>query len=442
MPDRYVLLGLASARAAWFRNVAAWATAASLPAEFVKCVSVEEVRARLASGRPVSALLVDARLPEVDRDLVDRAREAGAAVLVVDDGRGPRDWGALGVHRVLPAEFDRRTLLDALAAFAPVVTRHESLPGDPAPAAGPPPGGRVVAVCGPGGTGVSTVAVALAQGLAAPGAGEVVLADLALHAEQAALHDARDVYPGVQELVEAFRAGRLSSAEVRAVTFAVVERGYDLLLGLRRARAWSTLRPRAFEAALDGLRAAYTTAVCDVDADVEGEEEGGSADVEDRHVMARTVLRSADVVFVVAVPGMKGLHSLLRVLGDLRAFGVPGERIVPVVNRAPRSRRTRGELAKGFGELLGPTAVATPLFLPERDVDDALRDGVRLPAALVGPLVTACAAVAGRQPPSSAAAGLVAVPVRPGSLATWSSAEDEGHGEGEGHGQGGEEAAG
>lgn len=430
MPDRYVLLGLAAARSAWFRGVAAWATAASLPAEFVKCVSAEEVRARLASGRPVSAVLLDGRLPEVDRDLVDRVRQAGAAVFVVDGGRGGRDWASLGVHRVLPAELDRRTLLDALAACAPVVSRHETLPGDPVPAvAGAPASGRVVAVCGSGGTGVSTVAVALAQGLAS--SGDVVLADLALHAEQAALHDARDVYPGVQELVEGFRSGRVSPAEVRAMTFSVVERGYDLLLGLRRARAWSTLRPRAFEAALVGLRGAYPTVVCDVDADVEGEEDGGSADVEDRHVMARTALRTADVVFVVAVPGMKGLHSAVRVLGELRAFGVPGERIVPVVNRAPRSRRARGELATGFAELLAPMAVAAPLFLPERDVDAALRDGVRLPSALVAPLVGAFEAVAERESSPAVGAGLVAVPVRPGSLATWSGDEEGIEGEGE-----------
>ena len=37
---------------------------------------------------------------------------------------------------------------------------------------------------------------------------------------------------------------------MRALTFAVVERRYHLLLGLRRARYWSTLRRTSFEAAL------------------------------------------------------------------------------------------------------------------------------------------------------------------------------------------------
>lgn len=417
MYERYVLLGLASARAPWFRAVAAWATAASLPADFVKCVSVEEVRARLASGRPVSAVLVDGRLPAVDRDLVDIARAAGAAVLVVDDGRSGRDWHALGVGRVLPDGFEREALLDALAACAAVVPRAEVLPGDPLPADGGAGTGlgRVVAVCGAGGTGVSTVATALAQGLADAGA-DVVLADLALHAEQAVLHDARDVVPGVQELVEAFRIGRPSTDEVRSFAFHVEDRGYDLVLGLRRARSWSALRPRAFEAAVDGLRAAYSTVVCDTDADIEGEDAGGSADVEDRHVMARTALRVADVVLVVASPGTKGLHSLVRVMGDLREFGVPSDRLVPVVNRAPRSRRLRAESASAFAALVRSAAVATPLFLPERDIDNVVRDGVRLPAAVVAPLVGAVAAVSQRD----AAAVAEPVPLRPGTVAAWS----------------------
>ena len=58
--ERYVLLGLAPARAPWFAALAQWATAATIAAEFIKCVSGDEVRARLASGRPHSALLVDA----------------------------------------------------------------------------------------------------------------------------------------------------------------------------------------------------------------------------------------------------------------------------------------------------------------------------------------------------------------------------------------------
>ena len=87
--ERYVLLGLAPARAAWFGALAQWATSASIAAEFIKCVSGDEVRARLASGRTYSALIVDATDPSFDRDLVDAATAAGTPVIVVADQRGP-----------------------------------------------------------------------------------------------------------------------------------------------------------------------------------------------------------------------------------------------------------------------------------------------------------------------------------------------------------------
>lgn len=90
--ERYVVLGLAPARAAWFRSVGSWANSGALAAEFVKCLSAEEVGARLASGRPYSALVADGCLPSLDRDLVARAAAAGCAVLVVDDRRVDRDW--------------------------------------------------------------------------------------------------------------------------------------------------------------------------------------------------------------------------------------------------------------------------------------------------------------------------------------------------------------
>ena len=77
----------------------------------------------------------------------------------------------------------------------------------------------------------------------------VLLADLNLDADQAALHDARDVVPGVAELVDAHRGGQPSADEIRTLTFRVPSRSYHLLLGLRRHRDWTVLRPRAFEAA-------------------------------------------------------------------------------------------------------------------------------------------------------------------------------------------------
>src|SRR5690606_34654580 len=68
--------------------------------------------------------------------------------------------------------------------------------------------------------------------------------------------------------------------------------------------------------------------------------------------------------------------------------GVPARRVVPVLAGAPRSPRDRAELADALGQLVaaslgaGGAALPSPVFLPRRKVDVALRDGVALPRPL------------------------------------------------------------
>ncbi len=427
MSERYVVAGLARARTDWFRRVGRWATEASIPVEFVRCVSVAELRARLGGGRPFSAVLVGGDTPGLDRDLLALARDVNAAPIVVADDP-PRDWLELGAAVVLPSDLGRQPLLDALMSVAaPVRDVHARGDGDvlDAPAAEQ---GRLVAVTGPGGTGASTVAMAVAQGFAASGERRVVLADLCRVAELAMLHDAQVVVPGLQELVEAHRGVDPPVSTVVDTTFAVPSRGYRLLLGLRRPRQWTTLRPRALEASLAGLRRAFDLTVADVDPDTEGEGETGSVDVEERHLSSRLTLARADAVLVVGEPSTKGLYSLARLLGDLLAFGVPPQRIVTVCNRSPRSARQRAEstgtLAALLDGQLGGRELTSPLHLPERRVEAAVRDGVALPAPLPGDLAAAVAPLLDR-PRAAEASTAVPVPVVPGSLGLTTRFADE-----------------
>lgn len=436
--ERFVVLGLAHVRSTWFAQVSQWATAAALPVDFVKCVSLDEVRARLASGRAFSALLVDAGIAGVDRDLVDLAARISCSTLLVDDGSLRAEWAELGVAAVLPADFDRqqfRTVLDQHAHPIGTVTT-------PAARSDAPPSehperwqGRLVAVTGAGGTGSSTMAMALAQGLGRDVRNRslVVLADLALDADQAMLHDARDIVPGVQELVDAFRHGSPPADEIRSLTFGDGH-PYRLLLGLRRHRDWSVLRPRSFRAALDGLRAAFTQVVADIDPDLEGEAQCGSIDVEERNLMSRTVAAQADVVVVTALAGTQGLHRLGRVLGDLRELGVPDTRLLPVVNRAPRSPRARAEITRALADLLAarhqpdtPSALASPLFVTEhRRIDAAIRDGLGVPSSLAASVTAAVGSLADRVAHESlrTTGPDEPVAVRPGSLGSWATSQE------------------
>lgn len=436
--ERFVVLGLAHVRSTWFARVSQWATAAALPVDFIKCVSLDEVRARLASGRAFSALLVDAGIIGVDRDLVDLAARISCTTLFVDDGSLRSEWAELGVAAVLPANFDRqqfRSVLDQHAHPIGTVTTSISQGPEPVPAHPSAWRGRLVAVTGAGGTGTSTVAMALAQGLGRDVRNRslVLLADLALDADQAMLHDARDIVPGVQELVDAFRHGTPAADEVRALTFGDGH-PYRLLLGLRRHRDWTVLRPRSFQAALDGLRSAFTQVVADIGADLEGEAQCGSIDVEERNLMGRTVATQADVVVVTALAGPQGLHRLARVLSDLRELGVPDTRLLPVVNRAPRSPRSRAEITRALADLLAMrrdpdtvSAMASPLFVAEqRRIDATIRDGLGVPSALASSITVAVAALTDRLDLDATGIAGTAEPVavRPGSLGSWATSQE------------------
>lgn len=420
--DRYVVLVLASPRAGWFRLLAQWSHSSSLPVDLIKCVSVEELRSRLTSGHAFSAVLADSTLRSVDRDLIDLAHRAQCPLVIVEDPRRSTNWTSLGAATTLSCEFDRKELLEALRRHAVTVSCGATVPGTTSVATlGSPVVGQVVAVCGSGGTGTSTLSIALAQGMAAR-SNRVLLADLARNAEQAMLHDARDVVPGLPELVEAHRSANLEASEVPSFTFDVVERGYNLLLGLRRASAWASLRPRSFVAAFETIASTYDVLVCDTDSDIEGETDGGSLDVEERNVMSRTAIAQSDAVVVVGIGGMKGLHSMGRLINDLSSYGVQPSAIVPVINRTPRHPRQKAEVTRTLARLVPEGgSLNSPVFVPERRLDECLRDGLALPATLVDPLteaVSACLADNEAQavgPPESPRETLSVFPPSPAS---------------------------
>lgn len=426
--ERFVVLGLAHVRSGWFREVGRWASSAMAPIDYLKCVSAEEVRARLATGRAFSALLADGSLPGLDRDLFDEARDAGCAVIVVDDGVRQRNWSDLGASAAVADGFTRTELVDLLHQHSSPIGQVDRLPGtvlDEEHATQWQ--GHLVGVTGPGGAGSSTLAMALAQGLAVDPRHRnlVALADLSLDADLAMMHNARDVIPGVQELVDAHRVGTPTLEEIRALTFDGESRGYRLLLGLRHHRDWTAIRVRAFEAAVASLRRCNRIVVADVDDDLEGESETGSADVEDRNLMARTIVGQADLVLAVGLPGLTGIHHLVRTCGRLLAAGLEPERLVPVINRSPRQSRARGSITATFADLLGAERMAhNPIHVGERrGVDEALLDGVPLPAALAEviarPTHAVLESVGARRP----VAPTQPRPIQPGSLGHWTDEE-------------------
>lgn len=394
---RYVVLGLAPPRAPWFTTVSRWSTAGSLPIEFVKCVSADDLRARLESGRPFSAAILDGRLPAVDRDLIGTLEERNIAAIVIGaDGPHP-DWLGLGAVAVLPDDPDRAALLDALAAHGRLI-EEVGTPLDPDTEPVPDIGwlGPLVAVIGRSGVGTSTLAAALAQQLARDPryASDVLLADLVRHAHQAVLHDTRDIVPGIQEVMDLHRSGTPTGDDVRRLTYEIPERGYRLLLGLRNPRDWVTIRARALSASLESLRRMSRIVIADTDPELEGEAETGSFDIEDRHLLGRRTTAVADLVVVVATPSLTGLHRLAQQIEELRGHGTPGRRLLVTINRAPRSARSRAELSRVVTELTRnrdhPDPHLGPIFVPDRrGTESAHRDFGPIHHSIGGPLAAA-----------------------------------------------------
>jgi hypothetical protein len=427
--ERFVVLGLARVGAPWFSDVARWSTSAALPVEFIKAISTDEAKVRLAAGRPYSALLVDESVVGFDRDLLVAAAERDCAVLVVSGG-GP-GVALVEPANLLPRAFSRDDLLRALTQTCTPIDRRTQLVTEPAPL---DPGfrGQVVTVTGAGGTGRSTVAMGLAQELAADPrrAEQVCLVDGCLAADQGTLHGAPDVVPSVLELGDAHRLGRPAGDDIRSYTWRIDDRGYHLLLGLRQRRDWTALRARSFEAALDGLRRAFGLLVIDTDDDVDGEQATGSLDQDERTAMARLSVAGADVVVAVGTPDLLGVHHLLRVTRDVLALGVPPRAVVPVFNQAPASRRARSTVSRSFGQLLqlsGSLPVASPHHVPfHKGIDLAIRDTRSLPTSWITSLRHSIDGLLRGTEASARPTRRRLVAVRPGELGAWSDAGDAG----------------
>lgn len=436
MRERFVVLGVAPVRRTWFSNVSRWAHEAALPIEFIKCISTNEAISRLESSRPFSALLIDASATGIDRDLLDLATSVGCAPVIVDHGLVDRDWADLGAKAVIPERFDPADLIDVLEANAMAIgtsAEESSATGEPTQSTSP--NGRVVAVTGPGGMGSSTIAMALTQGLAETARRRpIVLADMALHASQAMLHDTRDVVPGLIEFIESHRLGSPTAADAMSSVHSFPERGYDLLLGLRHHRDWTSVPARALAASWTTMTSCYETTVCDITGDFDGLEETGSEDIEDRNRLARQAARKSDLVLVVSRGGAWGMRHLISTIVSLEETGVETARIMPVINFAPRNPRAKAEISKAIVELLNGRskdagALAPAVFVPFRkNLDSAFGSGDPLPNAITAPLVSSVDAVLRNFDDAAPRAVQNADPepvlVTPGSLGTWSEIDD------------------
>ena len=386
--DRWQVAGIASPHSKWFFDLARWSNAAAVPVDFVKCISVFELLSRFSIGETYSAVLIDADVGDLDRAFVSKANDYGTEVILVGE-ISRQEWTSLGAVAQLAANFKREDLITSLQMHIRSSDTAQDIENNVGfmPSVGWQ--GHLVAVTGGGGSGASLLAMALAQGFAreASNRGLVLLADLALNADQAIMHDTRDLIHGLQELVESCYSGWLGHSRLRHLFCEPEGRGYHLLSGLRRHLDWTTLKQRPLEAALNGLIRTYRFVIADTEVDLEGRSDTGSSGIEDRNRLARTVIRRSDLIVVVGASDMLSMHSLVRTILYLVDKGIDCDRLLPVINKTVKNPRVRSSLKSALAQTLANTEaqhIAEPVFVPmHRGVESALRDGVALPAILV-----------------------------------------------------------
>ncbi|UFU07605.1 AAA family ATPase [Ruania halotolerans] len=344
-----------------------------------RCADAAELVAAAVAGLGTVAVLDDEEV--VDRRLVARLRSVGAATVVLCDGADCERYADLGAIAV-PRGVDPMPAVVAVAEGAAITSVAEEFPGEsdepgsidgtaaPLPAATrrSPVEPRVITVTGaPGAPGRTTLAIALADELAATGAptmlidadlwGGSIAQTLGLVAESA----------GLSAAIRAADRGSLDDAALDRLLVTMPD-GLRVLTGLARAARWREVGPDSVDALLDRARRQAAWVV--VEAPVLVPEDEGFDVGPGRNAVAHTLLAAAQEVLVVGAAEPIAIQRLVQTLLDLQ--DVPG-----IASRRTIVNRLRLSAAGPHPDLsvreaLGRFAgVSDPLLVPD---DRALAD--------------------------------------------------------------------
>ncbi|GAA2155397.1 hypothetical protein GCM10009844_42420 [Nocardioides koreensis] len=374
-----------------------------------RCVDVDDLLAAATAGQAgVAVLGLDA--PGLDLAATDHLRRHGVRPVAVVPGGAPAEAARLRASRigiqVLVDETDLNSLPAAVTSVeaeppaivpAEVASVQDGEPWLP-PAVGP--GGRVIAVWGPGGAPGRTT---LAAGLAA---------ELARRRVRTLLVDA-DPYGGavaqqlgvLDEVSGLLSAARLAASGQLAERFVSVQRGIDqhlsVITGLPRPDRWPEIRAGVLEHTLETARE-QGHVVVDTGFSLEDDPGSDFGSRPGRNQMTLAALEVADEIVVVGNADPVGLSRLARGLVELRDL-TGGAPVRVVVNRM---RSTLGWSDKDIAGMVEGFAHLTGMhFLPDdrATVDRALVAGRTLVETGDSPLARAVAAVVDALAPDTGA---------------------------------------
>ncbi len=384
-----------------------------------RCADLTELVAAAVAGLGAVAVL-DADDP-VDRRIVARLRSAGTSAVVLCDERERTTYADLGAMPVVRGA-DPLPAIEALAAGVParvpdpavgsvdtmapdtvpdamaddptgpgeLVPEPSAEGSEPAPHGEREPARMVVVTGAPGSPGRTTLAVTLADELAAA-RNEVVLVDADLWGGAIAqtLGLVADT-AGLSAAVRSADRGSLDRAALERLLVPVGDR-LRVLTGLARAARWREIGPESLEVVLAELRSRVDWVVVEAPVLVPDDEAGFDFGP-GRNAVAHALYAGADELLVVGAAEPIGLERLVQALLDLDDIpGLPDRRTV--VNRLRLSAagpHPELSVAEALHRFAG---VAEPVLVPD---DRALADRALLTASTwrnAGPMSPARVAV-------------------------------------------------
>lgn len=246
-------------------------------------------------------------------DLVRQLARWGMRVLGLSDDAAAMQ--RVGIASSVPVQASAEEILAAIEALPEDPAVPPLPPGSPqVGAAGTLGSGRVLTVWGTAGApGRSTVALAVADELAAGGSATLVLDADTVASSTAPMLGLVDDTPALTALCHAAARGdldaRLFESHVR-----YLESGLGVVPGLNRADRWPEIRPAALEGVVDKARELADVVI--VDCSHLREEEDGMDFSLGRHSATSTALDVADAVLLVGSGDPVGLQRLVLMLGE------------------------------------------------------------------------------------------------------------------------------
>ncbi|MGZ6928816.1 MAG: AAA family ATPase [Acidimicrobiia bacterium] len=324
-----------------------------------RCADHGELLGTALRDRP-RAVIVDARVPWIDRELVTTLQRSDTEVLAL--GTSGRDLPGIGV-RCFPADVSPDVVAAAIHNLeAPLHDRRAPGPaGD-----GETRCGRVTVTWGGAGSpGRTTIAVHLAIESQRSGRHTLLIdADVwnASVAQVLGLAESPSV-------AQAARAASTGSPEPLTGCLQPGPDGLMVLVGLPRAELWPEVREASWRALLSAARAEFDVVVIDVAAPIEEDEELVADRIGYRRNLVTTVaLELADEVVLLAAADPVGLRRAVLAHRALVERPNEAERSVSVaLNRVPRAARRLQDCSRSVGEWFGGPPVA---LLPEESAFD------------------------------------------------------------------------